>query len=132
MGRKKKVKIGPVDRIGEPLNLEKCPECVEHPDCFSCIEGRCTALNECRGQGCVFYKPYEIAVKQIHDTYQKLKGEKRYDLIAKYRKTLIALGVEDAEFADGFSIMEELDAFATANYEAQLRDVMEAEREGDV
>lgn len=55
MGRKKKEKVGTFDRIGEEVNLEKCPECLEHPDCFAWMEGRCTALNESGGQGCVFY-----------------------------------------------------------------------------
>ena len=54
MGRKKKEKVGSFDRIGEEVNLEKCPECVEHPDCFAWMEGRCTALKESGGRGCAF------------------------------------------------------------------------------
>jgi hypothetical protein len=54
MGRKKKEKVGSFDRIGEEVNLEKCPECVEHPDCFAWMDGRCTALKE-REVGAVFF-----------------------------------------------------------------------------
>ena len=54
MGRKKKEKVGSFDRIGEEVNLEKCPECVEHSDCFAWMEGRCTALKEAE-VGAVFF-----------------------------------------------------------------------------
>ena len=57
MGRKKKEKVGSFDRIGEEVNLEKCPECVEHPDCFAWMDGRCTALKESGCRGCVFLLP---------------------------------------------------------------------------
>ena len=33
MGRKKKEKVGSFDRIGEEVNLEKCPECAFSESC---------------------------------------------------------------------------------------------------
>ena len=57
------------DRIGEPVNMDKCPECAEHPDCFACINGKCTALSENGGQGCVFYKPEQQALQEVQRAY---------------------------------------------------------------
>ena len=74
--------------------MEKCPECAEHPDCFACIEGKCTALSESGGQGCVFYKPEQQAIQEALRAYQVLKGKKRYDLIQKYIKAFTALGAK--------------------------------------
>lgn len=130
MGRKKKGVGGPFDRIGEPLNLEKCPACFEHTDCFACIDGRCTALNESGGQGCIFFKPYDEAVRENTDAYRKLKNSKRYDLIRKYSKAYVAFGVEDDEFAEGSAISEELEVFEAADYTAQMKEAAGAEREG--
>ena len=53
--------------------MDKCPECAEHPDCFACIGGKCTALSECGGQGCVFYKPEHQALQEVQRAYQVLK-----------------------------------------------------------
>lgn len=128
MGRKKKriEKEVTYDRIGEPVNMEKCPECMEHPDCFSCIEGRCTALKESGGRGCVFYKPEQQAIQEVQQAYYRLKKRKRHDLIQKYFKTLTALGARDEEFDAGESIMAELDRFAADDFTAKL----EAEKGG--
>ena len=49
-----------------------------------------------------------------------LKENKRYDLIAKYMKALIALGATAQEFDAGESIMDELDKFAAEDLAAQL------------
>ena len=108
------------DRIGEPVNLDKCPECVEHPDCFACIGGKCTALSESGGQGCVFYKPEQQALQEVQRAYRVLKDNKRFDLIAKYMKALTALGATAQEFDDGESIVDELDKFAAEDLAAQL------------
>ena len=97
MGRKKKEKVGSFDRIGEEVNLEKCPECVEHPDCFAWMEGRCTALKESGGQGCVFYCPAEKAIAEARVCFRKLMEQHRTDLIQKYFKSLSALGLLDEE-----------------------------------
>lgn len=97
MGRKKKEKVGSFDRIGEEVNLEKCPECVEHPDCFAWMEGRCTALKESGGRGCVFYCPAEKAIAEARVCFRKLMEQHRTDLIQKYFKSLSALGLLDEE-----------------------------------
>ena len=49
--------------------MDKCPECAEHPDCFACINGKCTALSENGGQGCVFYKPEQQALQEVQRAY---------------------------------------------------------------
>ena len=128
MGRKRKNfnEDTTYDRIGEPVNLEKCPECAEHPDCSPCINGKCTALSESGGQDCVFYKPEKQALQEVQRAYQVLKENKRFDLIAKYLKSLTALGATVQELDEGGSIMDELDEFAATDFAAQL----EARTEG--
>ena len=132
MGRKKTrfFENNTYDRIGEPVKLDKCPECAEHPDCFACIDGKCTALNESGGQGCVFYKPEQQALQEVQRAYRVLKENKRYDLIAKYRKALTALGATAQEFDAGESIMEELDEYAAEDFAAQLQAMAEGGKEG--
>ena len=97
MGRKKKEKTGTFDRIGEEVNLEKCPECIAHPDCFAWMEGRCTALKESGGEGCVFYCLADTAIEEARQGFRKLVEMHRTDLIEKYYKALSALGFLDEE-----------------------------------
>ena len=132
MGRKRKNFIENItyDRIGEPVNMDKCPECAEHPDCFACIDGKCTALNEGGGQGCVFYKPEQQALQEVQRAYQVLKENKRFDLIYKYMKALDALGATEQEFDAGESIMDELDEYAAEDLAAQLEAMAEGGEEG--
>ena len=108
MGRKKKEKIGTFDRIGEEVNLEKCPECMEHPDCFAWMEGKCTALNESGGEDCVFYYPADIATEKARQGFKRLMELKRTDLIQKYFKALSALGLLDQEIDAVCRIGEQL------------------------
>lgn len=110
--------------------MDKCPKCAEHPDCFACIDGKCAALNESGGQGCVFYKPEQQALQEVQRAYQVLKENKRFDLIEKYRKALTALGATAPEFDAGESIMEELDEYAAEDYAAQLETMAEGGEEG--
>lgn len=132
MGRKKTRFFENItyDRIGEPVNMDKCPDCAEHPDCFACIDGMCSALSESGGQGCVFYKPEQQALQEVQRGYQVLKENKRYDLIAKYRKALTALGATAQEFDAGESIMAELDEYAAEDYAAQLEAMAGGGEEG--
>lgn len=132
MGRKRKNFFEDItyDRIGEPVNMDKCPECAEHPDCFACINGKCTALSENGGQGCVFYKPEQQALQEVQRAYQVLKENKRFDLIAKYMKALTALGATAQEFGAGESIMAELDEYAAEDFAAQLEAMAEGGEEG--
>ena len=127
MGRKKTRFFENItyDRIGEPVNMDKCPECAEHPDCFACIDGKCTALSESGGQGCVFYKPEQQALQEVQRGYQVLKENRRFDLIAKYRKALTALGATAQEFDAVESIMAELDEYAAEDFAAQLEAMAE-------
>ena len=127
MGRKKTRFFENItyDRIGEPVNMDKCPECAEHPDCFACIDGKCTALNESGGQGCVFYKPEQQALQEVQRAYQVLKENKRYDLIFKYMKALTALGATAQEFDAGESIMAELDEYTAEDFASQLETMAE-------
>lgn len=97
MGRKKKEKIGTFDRIGEEVNLGKCPQCQEHPDCFCWMAGRCTALKESGGADCVFYYPADAAIEKARLCFRKLMERQRTDLIQKYYKALSALGLLDEE-----------------------------------
>lgn len=133
MGRKKTRYFENItyDRIGEPVNMDKCPECVEHPDCFACIDGKCTALSESGGQGCVFYKPEQQALQEVQRAYQVLKENKRFDLIEKYRKALTALGATVQEFDAGESIMAELDEYTAEDYAAQQEAMAEGGEEGE-
>ena len=132
MGRKKTRSFENItyDSIGEPVNKDKCPECAEHLDCFACIDGMCTALSESGGQGCVFYKPEQQALQEVQRGYQVLKENSRFDLIAKYRKALTALGATAREFDAGESIMAELDEYAAADYAAQLEAMAGGGEEG--
>ena len=127
MGRKRKNFFENVtfDRIGEPVKLEKCQECAEHSDCFACIGGKCTALSESGGQGCVFYKPEHQALQEVRRAYQVLKENKRYDLIAKYLKALTALGATAQEFDAGEGIMADLNEYAAEDLAAQLEAMAE-------
>ena len=111
MGRKRKEKDGIFDRIGEEVNLEKCPECSEHPDCFCHLNGKCTALNASGGQGCVFYKPLEQALEESRMVYRKLKRIKRYDLIQRYIKVYMAMGILDDEIEAETEKIKEIEAF---------------------
>lgn len=132
MGRKRKNFIENItyDHIGEPVNMDKCPECAEHPDCFACIDGKCTALSESGGQGCVFYKPEQQALQEVQRAYQVLKENKRFDLIYKYMKALDALGATAQEFDAGESIMADLDEYAAEDFEAQLEAMAGGGEEG--
>lgn len=127
MGRKRKnfFEDTTYDRIGEPVKLDKCPECAEHPDCFACINGKCTALSESGGQGCVFYKPEQQALQEVQRAYRVLKDNKRFDLIAKYMKALTALGATAQDFDAGESIMDELNKFAAEDLAERLDDMAE-------
>ena len=121
MGRlKKTVQNGPFDRIGELVNLEKCPDCTAHLDCFACMNGKCTALNLSDGDQCSFYKPLAQIEKEDRETYRKLKESKRYDLIEKYADTFSALGIFDAEIGDSDKAADELAKFEEDDFEVLI------------
>ena len=103
---------------------------MEDSDCFACIDGMCSALSESGGQGCVFYKTEQQALQEVQRGYQVLKENRRFDLIAKYRKALTALGATAQEFDAGESITEELDEYAAEDFAAQLQAMAEGGKEG--
>jgi len=123
MGRKRKEKIGIFDRIGEAVNLEKCPDCPEHPDCFSCLDGKCTALNVSGGQGCVFYKMAERAIEEARAGYKQLREAGRIDLIQKYIKAYAAMGLLDVDIEKSAEKATELEAFRASDYRAALTEM---------
>lgn len=112
------------DRIGESVDLNKCPVCTAHTDCFGNIEGKCTALNctICGGHGCTFYKPLEVSMAEDKAAYKKLFENQRYDLIHKYGKQLSALGAMDDDVEDEGIDFE---AYAEADYQKQLAEMGE-------
>ena len=115
------------DRIGELVDLNKCPVCTAHTDCFGNINGKCTALNDsgvCNGQGCVFYKNRDQALSENKAAFKKLVQTRRYDLINKYGKQLAAIGAMDDE-AMNVSIdgIEDLEVFAEADYQEQMEEL---------
>ena len=66
------------------------------------------------------FKPEQQALQEVQRGYQVLKENRRFDLIAKYRKALTALGATAQEFDAVESIMAELDEYAAEDYAAQL------------
>ena len=130
MGRKKKEKVGLFDRIGEEVNLEKCPECLDHPDCFSCLEGRCTALSESGGRSCVFYKRADKGIKECKEAYQRLKDAGRYDLIQKYIKAFTAFGFLDEEIEEELRSVKDLDLFRDSDFESLMDHVDQTRSDG--
>ncbi len=122
MGRKRIRELKPLDRIGEEVDLEKCPECTAHPDCFSWMDGKCTALKSV-DEGCVFYCPAEKGTEEAKAAYRKLRAAGRFDLIDKYIKSLTALGVFDDEIEECDRKAEELDAYREADFEALMKQV---------
>ena len=121
MGRKRTKAIGMADRIGEEIDLTKCPECNDHPGCFSCMDGRCTALNESGGKGCGFYCPKKKAIREAKAAYKKLKENGRYDLIRKYVKYYTAMGFLDDEIREYDRKAEELDTFKNVDFDSLMK-----------
>lgn len=109
MGRMRKMRTGTYDRIGEKVNLDKCPKCGWHSDCFACMNGHCTALSETVEGDCIFYKSYEDATAENIQCYQKLKEAGRYDLIQKYIKPLTEVGALEGEILELMQMGLEID-----------------------
>ena len=122
MGRKRTRTERQRDRIGEEIDLEKCPECTAYPDCFALVEGRCTALKSA-DEGCVFYCPEEKAVREARMAYRALRKAGRTDLIRKYIKLLTALGFLDEEIQVFEKKTRELEAFRDADFEILMKQV---------
>ena len=76
------------------------------------------------------FKPEQQALQEVQRGYQVLKESRRFDLIAKYRKALTALGATAQEFDAGESIMAELDEYTAEDYAAQLEAMAGGGKEG--
>ena len=124
MGRpSKKHKI--TDRVGERVDPETLPICNTHPDCFAWMEGRCTALNaKANTDNCGFYMTNEEAMAACKRCYKRLRDQDRTDLIAKYIKSLTALGLLDEEIVAAEKYGEQFDSFEETNYQEQLEKAM--------
>ena len=123
-----------VDRVGEKTDLSLCPACPVYgaqPDCFACIDGRCTALKETGQTGsgeagsgetgiCSFYRSTEDNMAVVRKCYRRLRDMGRSDLIDKYVKPLTALGLLDDEIKAAEQYGEEFDTFRESNYREQL------------
>lgn len=114
------------DRVGEKVNLFSCAACLEHPDCFASIEGRCTALSYRAVDGhdntdCVFYKSREQAEAEARKTYQHLKEIGRYDLIADHIRQMSALGALDEEIDSAEQYGRGFEEFRESDYQNQLQ-----------
>ena len=169
MGRKPKVpkEDNPnivMDRVGEKTDLSLCPACPVYgtqPDCFACIDGRCTALKEADGKeadgtgavetvepvndetgksgagtggtgACSFYKDAESNMAEVRKCYRRLKDMGRSDLIEKYIKPLTALGLLDDEIEAAEQYGEEFDAFRERNYQEQLDKAIDSGLDDDL
>ena len=120
MGRKRIREMKPLDRIGEEVDLDKCPGCSRHPDCFSFMEGKCTALKSV-DKDCVFYFPAEKAIEESKQVYGKLKESGRHDLIQKYIKCYTALGILDDEVDEFDRKADELADYERTDFDALMK-----------
>ena len=121
MGRKRIREIKPRDRIGEEVDLENCPVCTAHTDCFCWMSGRCTALKSV-DKDCAFYCPAEQAIQKAKQSYARLKEVGRFDLVMKYIKTYSAMGVLDDEIEDYDKKADELAAYENVDFDALMRE----------
>lgn len=112
------------DEDGKPIPTkpeEDYPPCERHR-CFSCIDGKCMALenNDFGHRGCPFYKPFEKARREQKAALQRLVRLGRSDLLKKYQKFLLAMDIgciADEELSELFS---ELKDFEKSDMEALL------------
>ena len=114
------------DRVGEMTDLNACPVCASHTDCFANIEGHCTALRKTdEVTECPFYKNAEENIAEAKRCYQRLKDKGRSDLISMYIKPLSAMGMLDDEIEAAAEYGEEFENFRESNYQEQLEKMLE-------
>lgn len=97
------------------------PSCERHR-CFSCIDGKCMALedNDFDSRGCPFYKPFEQARREQKECFRQLVENGRTDLIHKYRKFLIGMDIFDLADDGLADIFMGLKAYETEGMESVL------------
>lgn len=125
------------DWAGENVDMESCPECTKHPDCFANVKGYCTALRKPDGRAskkkavdteCAFYKTEKKARESGIRAYRRLKENNRMDLIIQYADTLIHTGAMDDEIQEADLQAELLERFRETNFNEQM-DKAKAEKE---
>ena len=110
-----------IDPIGEEADAARLAECKAHPDCFSCVEGFCTALKpKYVGGKCVFYKERSRGYAENKAVYDKLVADGRYDLLDAYGDALSCLGAFDGELEEAGQMSEEMAAFR----ESSLQEIL--------
>ena len=127
MRRKKDIR----DPAGRPVDLDECPDCSDHPDCFAWRVGKCMALNTVE-KPCSFYRNAEENRTEIQTCYELLVQRGRSDLIRKYKSSLIAFGVFDQEFQDAGDFASELAEYRKKDYQDQLLRALEGEDNSDL
>lgn len=108
-----------IDPLGEEVKVEKLALCQEHPDCFSCVEGYCTALHPrfvgVGGADCVFYKNREQCLAENKEIFEKLWESRRSDLVSTYAGVYAAMGVFDEELEKMEKMTTEMEAIRKKN-----------------
>ena len=112
------------DEDGRPIPTKPgadYPDC-ERYKCFSCIDGKCMALenNDFGHRGCPFYKPFERARREQKAAFHRLLELGRSDLIQKYRKYLLAMDICEIADEDLSELFAGLKDFEEADLEAVL------------
>lgn len=101
-----------IDPTGEMIDCTKLALCKAHLDCFSCVEGYCTAVQaKYIGGTCPFYKNRDQCVAENRLAYERLKEHGRYDILDQYGETLAALGALDTEMETMDQMAKEMEAF---------------------
>ncbi len=117
------------DWIGEKVSRESCPRCTEHPDCFACVEGYCTALKIPDGRRanhepdvgeCGFYQPAQVVRENCNRGYRRLIEIGRRGLISKYLDTMFATGVMDEEIREADLEAASFEQFRESNFNEQM------------
>lgn len=121
------------DKVGKVINLSSCPVCQvcgKRPDCFACINGRCTALRETvKTNSCPFYKSVERNKTELEASFNRLMSTGRIDLITKYMGTLAELGVFDDKLEDEKEWSKHFDDFRERDFRAQMENTISVERD---
>ena len=105
-----------IDPLGEAVKTEKLARCQEHQDCFSCVDGYCTALHpKFVGTGCVFYKNRERSRAENKAIFERLWASRRSDLVSTYAGVYAAMGVFDEELEKMERMAAEMEAFRKKN-----------------
>ena len=103
---------------------EDSPACGQ-AECFACREGKCCILTDSDfgERKCPFQKTWAQVVREQKTGLEKLILNGRYDLIQKYRKVLIDLGVFMQQDDDVRELFRELDLFADEDMKALLEEM---------